>query len=144
MCFVFCVSTFGDDKVTDKTTDKLKVNYVENKGPHDWLIKHKVILRLVELTNEHRVRNGLPPVELDTEMCLNAQRHADWMRDYGGFQHSSLPYMEIIHQSVGSPELAIQGWQASPPHNGIMLSSAKKVGFGYSNKGYPYWVGVFK
>lgn len=112
---------------------------------HDWLIKHKVIVRLVELTNEHRARSGLPPVVLDTQMCLDAQRHATWMCDFGRFQHSGMPYMEIIHQSVGQPEYAIQGWIASPPHNGIMLSGATKVGFGYNNRnGYPYWVGVFR
>ena len=117
---------------------------VEAEGPHDWLIKHETILRLVELTNQHRARTGLGPVTLDTQMCLDAQRHANWMANGGGFQHSGLPYMEIIYQSVLTPESAIQGWIASPPHHGIMLSGTK-VGFGYMvRNGYPYWVGVFR
>lgn len=114
------------------------------EGPHDWLIKHETILKLVELTNQHRARMGIGPVTLDTQMCLDAQRHAKWMADFGSFQHSGLPYMEIIYQSVVTPEHAIQGWIASPPHHGIMLSGTK-VGYGYMlRNGYPYWVGVFR
>lgn len=114
------------------------------EGPHDWLIKNETIVKLVELTNQHRARMGAGPVVLDTQMCLAAQRHATWMANGGGFQHSGLPYMEIIYQSVTTPESAIQGWVASPPHHGIMLSGSR-VGFGYMvRNGYPYWVGVFR
>src|SRR5262249_51070602 len=55
----------------------------EEAGPHDWLIKHETILKLVELTNQHRARMGVGPVVLDTQMCLDAQRHATWMANYG-------------------------------------------------------------
>jgi uncharacterized protein YkwD len=116
----------------------------EEAGPHDWLIKHETILKLVELTNQHRARMGVGPVVLDTQMCLDAQRHATWMANFGGFQHSGMPYMEIIYQAVTTPESAIQGWTASPPHHGIMLSGSR-VGYGYMiRNGYPYWVGVFR
>ncbi len=114
-------------------------------GKNDWLVKHPTIVKLVELTNSQRASQGVGPVILDEEMCLAAQRHAQWMADQGGFQHSGLPYMEIIHQSVTSPESAVNGWVYSPPHHGIMLSGSR-VGFGYavSAGGYPYWVGVFR
>jgi uncharacterized protein YkwD len=121
-----------------------KIATGEAPGPHDWLIKHETILKLVELTNQHRAQMGIGPVVLDTQMCLDAQRHAKWMSDFGSFQHSGLPYMEIIYQSVATPDTAIQGWIASPPHHGIMLSGTR-VGFGYMTRnGYPYWVGVFR
>lgn len=127
-----------------ETVQAEKIVVPEEEGPHDWLIKHETIVKLVELTNQHRSRMGMGPVVLDTQMCLDAQRHANWMANFGGFQHSGLPYMEIIYQSVGTPEGAIQGWVASPPHHGIMLSGTR-VGFGYMNRnGYPYWVGVFR
>ena len=126
------------------TVEASKIVTAEVEGPHDWLVKHETILKLVELTNQHRGRMGLGPVVLDTQMCLDAQRHATWMSNFGGFQHSGLPYMEIIYQAVGTPEHAIQGWVASPAHHGIMLSGTR-VGFGYMNRnGYPYWVGVFR
>jgi Cysteine-rich secretory protein family len=121
-----------------------KIVITEAVGPHDWLVKHATIVKLVDLTNQHRAQMGLGPVVLDTQMCLDAQRHATWMADFGGFQHSGLPYMEIIYQSVTTPEAAIQGWIASPPHHGIMCSGTR-VGFGYMvRNGYPYWVGVFR
>lgn len=127
-----------------ETVSAEKVVTEELEGPHDWLIKHETILKLVELTNQHRARMGVGPVVLDTHMCLDAQKHAVWMSNFGGFQHSGLPYMEIIYQSVLTPEHAIQGWIASPPHHGIMLSG-QRVGFGYMiRNGYPYWVGVFR
>lgn len=121
-----------------------KVIIAEPAGPHDWLVKNESILRLVASTNQHRAQMGLPPVILDTQMCLDAQRHANWMAATGAFQHSGLPYMEIIFQAVPTPEAAVQGWIASPPHHGIMLSGSR-VGFGYQVRGgYPYWVGVFR
>jgi len=117
---------------------------IKEPGPNDWLIKNESILKLVALTNQHRSQMGLAPVVLDTEMCLDAQRHASWMASTGAFQHSSLPYLEIIFHGVATPDAAIQGWIASPAHHGIMLSGTR-VGFGYQVRGgYPYWVGVFR
>ncbi|MDE1971073.1 MAG: CAP domain-containing protein [Patescibacteria group bacterium] len=113
-------------------------------GPHDWLIKNETIVSLHKEVNLHRARSGLPPVAIDTNMCLAAQRHAVYMSNYG-FMHSGLPYMEIINQSHPNAQGAVYSWAASPPHNGIMLSNATSVGFGYALRGgYPYWVGVFR
>ena len=123
-------------------TEKLIIE--ETPGSHDWLVKNENILRLVAQTNQHRAQMGLGPVVLDTSMCLDAQRHASWMAASGAFQHSNLPYLEIIFHGVATPEAAIQGWIASPAHHGIMLSGSR-VGFGYQVRGgYPYWVGVFR
>lgn len=144
-CFfvLLVTATASATEVADATKPE-NIKVVSPEGPHDWLIKHKTIVRLVELTNEHRARMGARPVVLDTEMCLAAQQHAKWMSEFG-FQHSGLPYMEIIYQSVQTPEHAIQGWVASPPHHGIMISDVTRVGFGYAvRNGYPYWVGVFR
>ncbi len=121
-----------------------KILIKEKPGPNDWLIKNENILRLVAQTNQHRAQMGLGPVVLDTNMCLDAQRHASWMAATGAFQHSGQPYLEIIFHGVATPEAAIQGWIASPAHHGIMLSGSR-VGFGYQVRGgYPYWVGVFR
>lgn len=110
----------------------------------DWLLKHPTIQALVQKTNEHRARMGVGPVRLNAEMCKAAQRHANWMSDFGGMQHSGLPYLEIIFMGVTTPESAIGGWIASPAHHGIMLSGTE-VGFGYQYRnGRPSWVGVFR
>jgi uncharacterized protein YkwD len=111
---------------------------------HDWLTKHPTITRLVTLTNQHRAQYGLPPVRINAEMCLAAQRHATWMADAQWLQHSGLPWPEIIFLGPAQPEGAIQGWIYSPAHHGIMLSGTE-VGFGYMvRNGQPAWVGVFR
>lgn len=111
---------------------------------HDWLVKHPTIARLVKLTNEHRVQSGLQPVRISAELCVAAQRHAVWMADTGAFQHSGLPWPEIIFAGPQRAEDAIQGWIYSPAHHGIMLSGGE-VGFGYMvRNGRPCWVGLFR
>lgn len=152
-CLAAGLPVWADDQPADAlmptngsvvTVRAEKIITEEKPGPHDWLIKNENIVRLVAQTNQHRAQMGLGPVVLDTQMCLDAQRHANWMAATGAFQHSSLPYLEIIYQGLATPEAAIQGWIASPPHHGIMLSGSR-VGFGYQLRGgYPYWVGVFR
>ena len=114
-------------------------------GPNDWVLKHPTVTQLVALTNGHRARYGLHAVRINPQMCAAAQNHANWMANTGYFQHSGLPYMEIIFHGPRSPQDAINGWIASPAHHGIMISGATEVGFGYQNRnGQPYWVGVFR
>lgn len=114
------------------------------EGPHDWLVKHPTILRLLELHNAERARYGMPALMLDTSMCLAAQRHAVWMASYGGFQHSGMGYRENIYHGVTTPEAAVQGWIYSPSHHSNLLSGYR-VGFGYTLiNGRPYWVAVFQ
>jgi uncharacterized protein YkwD len=112
---------------------------------HDWLVKHPTIVRLVTLTNQHRAQYGLAPLKVNAEMCLAAQRHANWMCDAQSLTHSGLPYQEIIFLGPRQPEDAVNGWIYSPAHHGIMLSGSSEVGFGYMvRNGQPAWVGVFR
>ncbi|MDX1969067.1 MAG: CAP domain-containing protein [Planctomycetaceae bacterium] len=111
---------------------------------HDWLVKHPTIVKLVELTNQHRARMGRPPVRINADMCLAAQRHATNMADTGWYRHSGLPWPEIIYAGPRSESDAVNGWINSPAHHGIMLSGTE-VGFGYMvRNGQPYWVGLFR
>lgn len=112
--------------------------------PHAWLTEHPTIQNLVALTNQERARYGLPPVAIDPQMCLAAQRHAAWMAQTGVYQHSSLGLPEIIFQGPRTTAAAIQGWINSPAHHSIMLSGGR-VGFGYMVvNGRTYWVGLFR
>jgi uncharacterized protein YkwD len=116
----------------------------KTKGKHDWLTKHPTILKLLKSTNEERKRNGLSELKLNTKLCLAAQKHAVWMAETGYYQHSDLPWPEIIHSGPQTPEDAVSGWIYSPAHYGILLSG-DEVGFGYMiNGGSTYWVGVFQ
>jgi len=114
------------------------------KGEHDWLVKHPTIQQLLKLHNEERKRNGLSKLTLNTKMCLKAQDHANWMAETGYYQHSNLPYPEIIFQGPTTAASAVNGWIASPAHHSIMLTGSQ-VGFGYMvMNGSHYWVGVFQ
>ena len=110
----------------------------------DWLVKHPTIVKLVELHNQERARNGMPPSKLNAEMCLAAQKHAVWMAETGWFQHSGLPYRENIYAGVSTPVDAINGWIWSPAHHANMLSGTQ-VGFGYMIlNGRPCWCAVMQ
>lgn len=107
----------------------------------EWLIQHPTLLRMMELQNQERARYGLPPLTINPTMCLEAQRHANWMASTGWYQHSNLGWPEIIHSGPYNPEAAVTGWIYSPAHHSIMLSSGTQAGFGYSVKnGTPFWV----
>jgi uncharacterized protein YkwD len=116
----------------------------ETPTEHDWLVKHPVIQQLVELTNQHRARSGLAPLRLNPQMCLDAQRHANYMASYNYFAHSGLPYRENIYMGPRSPQDAVNGWIYSPAHHANMLSGSE-CGFGYMiRNGSPCWVAVFR
>lgn len=130
--------------VSISAANEASVKKAQTPGKHDWLVKHPTILELIAKTNQHRAQMGLGPVRINPEMCLAAQRHAQWMAQTGALQHSGLPYAEIIFNGPTTPDGAIQGWIASPAHHGIMLSG-NEVGFGYMvQNGSPAWVGVFR
>ena len=135
----------------EKTTAKVEkpaenvTKATEKKSKNlDWLVKHPTILKLLELHNQERLRNGLSLSKLNPEMCLAAQRHAVWMAETGTLNHSGLPYRENIFWGVRTPEEAISGWILSPGHHANMLSGAE-VGFGYMIRGgRPYWCSVIQ
>lgn len=107
---------------------------------HVWLTKHPTITRMQELENQERARWGLPPLKMNPELCLLAQKHAKWMADTGWYMHSSMGIPEIIHSGPMTPEDAVNGWIWSPAHHGIMLSGTE-AGFGYMvRNGQTYWV----
>lgn len=117
----------------------------DKQGAQEWLIQHPTLLRMMELQNQERARYGLPPLTINPTMCLEAQRHANWMASTGWYQHSNLGWPEIIHSGPYNPEAAVTGWIYSPAHHSIMLSGGTQAGFGYSVKnGTPFWVTVIQ
>jgi len=116
----------------------------QSTDPNAWLTQHPTIVSLMELQNQERARYGLPPLRMNTDMCLAAQKHAQWMARTGYYVHSGLPWPEIIHHGPKTPQGAVSGWIYSPPHHGIMLSGSE-AGFGYAvRNGYTYWVTVIQ
>ena len=114
------------------------------EAKHVWLTKHPTIARMLELQNKERVRNGLRPLMLNTELCILAQRHACWMADTGWYVHSNMGIPEIIHSGPRTPEDAVNGWIWSPAHHWVMLSG-NEAGCGYMvRNGVTYWVTLVK
>lgn len=132
-CLVVSVSLSPDAEIVSKNSD-----------PNAWLTKHPTILKMMELQNHERARYGLGPLRMNTQMCLAAQKHAQWMARTGYYVHSGLPWPEIIHHGPKTPQGAVTGWIYSPAHHGIMLSGSE-AGFGYAvRNGYTYWVTVIQ
>ena len=103
-----------------------------------------VVEKLLKLQNAERARYGIGPVKMNRKMNLQAQKHAEWMADTGWYQHSNLPWMEIIYYGPQTAEDAINGWIYSSAHHGIMLSG-NEAGFGYvRDKRGAYWVIVVR
>lgn len=136
--------TAEDDLPPPPPAAQLAAELAVPAGPHDWLIEHPTILRLLKLHNQTRSRSGRQPLVLNTEMCLAAQRHANQMATSGRFAHSGLPYRENIAYRQRTADHAVRTWNASPGHFNNMLSGSH-VGFGYAvRNGVGYWVAVFR
>ncbi|MBO4540387.1 MAG: CAP domain-containing protein [Bacilli bacterium] len=85
--------------------------------------------RAVKRINNFRSRWGLPPLELDKELCRACDAHSVWMGNYG-FQHDPRGGAEVIAVGVGTPESAVDMWFNSPPHAAILSMRAKRIGVG--------------
>ena len=107
---------------------------------HGWLTKHPTILKMQDLENAERTRYSLPPLKMNAELCLLAQKHAEWMGDTGWYTHSNMGIPEIIHSGPPTVEDAVNGWIWSPAHHWVMLSGSE-AGYGYTvRNGVTYWV----
>ena len=110
----------------------------------EWLTQHPVIQNMMKLQNDERARYGLAPLTMNREMCLAAQRHAEWMSETGYYVHSNWGWPEIIHSGPTTASGAVTGWIYSPAHHAIMLSGGT-AGFGYAKRnGATYWVTVIQ
>ena len=111
---------------------------------HAWLTKHPTILKMQDLENAERSRHSLPPLKMNPELCLLAQKHAQWMGDTGWYVHSNMGIPEIIHSGPATPEDAVNGWIWSPAHHWVMLSGSE-AGYGYTvRNGVTYWVTLIR
>lgn len=123
--------------------------------------------RFLELLNEHRAANGLPPVAACTSLNRAAQRHSEDMRDQNYFSHTGLDgsspgsracdacfeacqstgFGENIAAGNSDAEGTFNQWRTSSGHNANMLGDRYVVvGLGRATGGGPYgsyWTNVF-
>ncbi len=120
--------------------------------------------RAVALTNEARMKKGLPALRWDADLANIARYHAAdmFVNDYFGHHtfdrvngklikrgdafariHRFAPNArsENIYRGQGGPEDAVDAWINSRPHRKNLLSKdVHLIGIGYCNG---YWVQVF-
>ncbi|WJE16480.1 CAP domain-containing protein [Halobacillus sp. ACCC02827] len=116
--------------------------------------------QVVELTNQEREKQGLAPLELDTELSAVAKDKSLDMQKNNYFSHNSPTYGSpfdmmktygIDYQTAGeniamgqtSPEQVVQGWMNSEGHRkNIMNPNFTHIGVGHAEDGN-YWTQMF-
>jgi uncharacterized YkwD family protein len=112
------------------------------------------------LTNEERAKQGLEPLELDTELSAVAKDKSLDMQNKGYFSHNSPTYGspfdmmkqygidyrtagENIAKGQTSPEQVVEGWMNSEGHRkNIMNPDFTHIGVGHAENGN-YWTQMF-
>ncbi|TDL34815.1 hypothetical protein E2R51_03585 [Jeotgalibacillus sp. S-D1] len=116
--------------------------------------------QVVELTNAERAKEGLPALELDTELSKVAKDKSADMQENNYFSHTSpthgspfdmMKSYGIDYSSAGeniamgqaSPEEVVEAWMNSEGHRkNIMSSSYTHIGVGHVENGN-YWTQMF-
>jgi hypothetical protein len=114
--------------------------------------------QVVELTNEERAQNGLPPLKENTELNYAADQYAEQMSESGVLSHTgpdgSQPWDraeavgyeaqtmgENIAAGQKTPEQVVADWMNSPGHRANILNPKyTEIGVGYDDN---FWVQNF-
>lgn len=115
---------------------------------------------VVKLTNQEREKQGLAPLQLDTELSAVAKDKSIDMQQNNYFSHNSPNYGspfdmmnsygvdyrtagENIAMGQTSPEQVVQGWMNSEGHRqNIMNPNFTHIGVGHAEDGN-YWTQMF-
>ncbi len=101
---------------------------------------------IVQHTNSHRARHGLPPLRIDFQLMNSARQHAAWMARRRVMRHTSATVAENIAAGQGSSVEAVQDWMNSPGHRANILNSGyRRIGVAAyrGNDGQVYWCQQF-
>ncbi|KAA9030613.1 CAP domain-containing protein [Niallia endozanthoxylica] len=116
--------------------------------------------KVVDLTNQERAKNGLAPLQVDTELSKVAREKSLDMANKGYFSHTSPTYgspfdmmkqFGISYRAAGeniamgqrSPEEVVQAWMNSEGHRkNILSANFTHIGVGHSQQGN-YWTQMF-
>jgi uncharacterized YkwD family protein len=116
--------------------------------------------QVVDLTNEQRRRNGLPSLQVDTQLSSVAQTKSQDMQQNGYFSHTSPTYGspfdmmrdfgvsyrtagENIAQGQRSPQEVVNAWMNSEGHRrNILNGNFTHIGVGYESSGN-HWTQMF-
>jgi uncharacterized YkwD family protein len=119
--------------------------------------------QVVNLCNQIRIKNGLPPLSLNWELARVARFKSQDMRDRNYFSHQSLTYGspfamlksfgihyiyagENIAAGYRTPQEVVNGWMNSSGHRANILNrNYTQIGVGYASGGKfgTYWTQMF-
>jgi uncharacterized YkwD family protein len=119
--------------------------------------------QVVDLCNQIRSKNGLPPLSLNWELERVARMKSQDMRDHNYFSHDSPTYgspfamlksFGIGYSSAGeniaagqqTPQEVVNSWMNSPGHRANILDrNYTQIGVGYATGGKygTYWTQLF-
>lgn len=166
---VFDRSTNDEDGIIPVTAPEM---FDGCAGPTIDAINHDYEQQIVELTNDIRAENNLPPLKRVEGLDLSARYHTADMSVNNFFDHNTLHLIDgqeveicdtwariekyytgwtALAENIAAgqrvPELAIEGWMNSPDHRHNMLSDSYwEIGVGfYEGKGdyHFYWAQNF-
>ena len=125
-----------------------------------------MLQRVVDLTNQERAKQGLPPLTVDPSLCSSAQAHSQDMASKNYFSHTGsdgsdvgqriaaagyspiYAYGENIAAGQSTPEEVVNAWMNSEGHRANILSPYyTHIGVGYAYSGgstyKSYWTQDF-
>lgn len=118
--FLFAMPSAPQAKApaSDQTPAKQPAQIKQPAEPETYPIEVKI----VELTNQERVRHGLRPLRLDFRLLRSARRHTAWMTRQQILQHTNQPVGENIAMGQRSTKEVVQDWMNSPGHRANILN----------------------
>ena len=142
-------------------TQKPEQNQPETETPNENASQFE--LKVLELVNNEREKNGLSALNLDASLSNVARNHSADMAKNKYFSHTNLkgqsPFDRLKSAGISysyageniaagqtTPEAVVTAWMNSEGHRKNILSkNFKKIGIGYYNGGAKrhYWTQVF-
>ncbi len=102
---------------------------------------------IIEQTNSHRARYGLPPLEVDVGLVKSARAHAIWMTTYQTLQHTGQPVAENIAMGQRDQYEVLNSWMGSSGHRANILNGAfRRIGVAayQGGRGTIFWCQQFR
>jgi uncharacterized protein YkwD len=102
---------------------------------------------IVDKTNAHRARYGLPALEVDARLMKSARRHAQWMTRNRSLQHTRAAVAENIAMGQRNSTEAVRDWMNSPGHRANILNRGhRRIGVAAyrTARGTIFWCQQFR
>ena len=134
------LSAAEDERSTQPAAVPVGVTDTET-GVRLWEIE----LAVIDETNAHRARYGLPPLKVDATLVTWSRQHTWYMANSGAFHHGSYPCCENIAMGQRDHREVLQSWMSSSGHFANIIRFRRgRIGVAaYQRNGMIYWTQQF-